>query len=314
MISIIYFTSYGEKIAYRLKDYFNEVCLYNKSTYRDNLKEIFKNSRAVIFISSTGIAVRLVAKFLKSKYEDPAVIVIDDGANFVISLLSGHIGGANELCKNVANILKATPVITTSTDIHNIEAVDVFAKKKGMVIENKESLKLISSAMIEGEKIDLIKDVEVEYEYINKSKDADIALYITYKRVEDKRPHLILRPKVLNVGIGLKRGISIDTLYDVLNTAFLKNDLSINSIKQIASFEFKKEEEALWGLKERLKVPLIFFKKDEINRIDCERDDFVYKSVGVNAVSEPCARLLGGRLIVKKFKKDGVTISVCLEE
>ncbi|GIW48632.1 MAG: hypothetical protein KatS3mg079_108 [Caloramator sp.] len=314
MISIIYFTSYGEEIAYKLKQHFKDACIFNKNTYKGNLENIFNNSRAIIFISSAGIAVRIVSKFLKSKYQDPAVLVIDDAANFVISLISGHIGGANELCREISHFLSATPVITTSTDIHNIYAVDLFAKKNNMIIENIDNLKLISTAMIEKKEIDLIKDIDVDYDYRYKSKNSNIALYITYKRVEEDRPHLILRPKVLNVGIGLRRGVDFNTLYNSLLTAFFLNNLSINSIKAVASYELKRDEEALWRLKERLNVPLIFFKKEEIDMVDCDRDEFVFKSVGVMAVSEPCAKLLGGRLIVKKFKKDGVTISICLEE
>ncbi|WDC84909.1 cobalamin biosynthesis central domain-containing protein [Caloramator sp. mosi_1] len=239
MISIIYFTSYGEKIANRLREYFDCVYTYDKSSYKVNMEKIFNSSKSIVFISSTGIAVRTISKFLKSKYDDPAVIVIDDGGNFVISLLSGHIGGANELCLKIANILKATPVITTSTDVHNIYAVDLFAKEHNMLIENKENLKLISLAMIEKKRIDLIKDVSVDYDYKFKSKDSEIALYITYKKVQDSRPHLILRPKVLNVGIGLKRGISYEALYRTLYYAFDNNDISINSIKRLQALNLK---------------------------------------------------------------------------
>lgn len=314
MISIIYFTMFGEKIAKKIEENIDNIVLYDKSNYKENMEYIFKSSDAIIFISATGIAVRTIAPYIQSKFSDPAVIVIDDEARYVISLLSGHVGGANEMAIKLANILNATPIITTSTDIHNIEAIDVFAKKNNLFIENKELIKTISQAMLNGEEIDIISDISVKPSYKNISSSANLAIYVTYKIVNDNRKHLVLRPDVLNVGIGIRRGVNAETILSVLYEVFEKNNLSINSIKAIASYELKKNEEGLENIKRILNKPLVFFSKEEINSIECEKDEFVYKSVGVYAVSEPCAKLLGGKLLVKKYRKDGVTISVCLED
>lgn len=314
MISIIYFTKFGEIISKKLNDNLDNIVIYDKSNYKENMEYIFKNSDVIVFISATGIAVRIIAPHIQSKFNDPAVIVIDDEGRYVISLLSGHVGGANEMALKLAKILNATPIITTSTDIHNIEAIDVFAKKNKLYIENKELIKTISQAMLSGEEIDIVTDISVKPSYKHISSSANLAIYITYKIVKEERKHLVLRPRVLNVGIGIRRGVNAETILNVLNEVFEKNNLSINSIKAIASYELKKDEVGLFELKKILNKPLIFFSKDEINEIECEKDEFVYKSVGVYAVSEPCARLLGGKMLVKKYRKDGVTISVCLEE
>lgn len=116
-------------------------------------RSIMGEFQNIIFISSTGIAIRSIAPYIKSKDKDPAVIVIDSSSKYVISLLSGHIGGANDLTIKVADIIKAQPIITTATDNLGIVAPDIIAKKYNLVIEDLKKAKEISAKLVHGEKV-----------------------------------------------------------------------------------------------------------------------------------------------------------------
>ena len=117
--------------------------------------EKFSDSDALIFIGATGIAVRSIAPYVASKKSDPAVLVVDECGKFVISLLSGHLGGANELALKTAEILEAIPVVTTATDLHHRFAVDVFAKKNHLHFTEREAAKQISAAVLDGKQVGL---------------------------------------------------------------------------------------------------------------------------------------------------------------
>ena len=141
-IACLYFTSSGETIAKRIvksSDY--EVHIYSKENYKSNLNDIFEHYNGIVFISSTGIAVRISAPFIKNKQIDPAIVVVDDLGRYSISLLSGHIGGANELAKNIAGYLNNQVIITTASDGRGIEAIDMFAKRNNLFIESFEDAK-----------------------------------------------------------------------------------------------------------------------------------------------------------------------------
>ena len=127
--------------------------IYEYDKMNEVIKNIFAEYEAIIFFTSTGIAVRMIAPFIVHKVKDPAVIVLDEKANFVISLLSGHLGGANELTLKIADILNAMPVITTATDTNKIIAPDVVARKYNLVPYPLEHIKVINSALIQQQKV-----------------------------------------------------------------------------------------------------------------------------------------------------------------
>ncbi|WP_251860193.1 cobalt-precorrin 5A hydrolase [Clostridium sp. Marseille-Q2269] len=179
--------------------------LHKKMYFKDekfNLKEIvekaFANYEAIIFISSTGIAVRAIAPFIKSKDKDPAVIVIDSTGKYVISLLSGHLGGANELTENIAKILEAEPVITTATDNLNIKAPDIIAKENDLVIEDLKKAKDISALLVNGEKVAFVDEenlVGFPKGYIHNIEDAKGVVLVTSKDNVEK--YLINKARAL---------------------------------------------------------------------------------------------------------------------
>ena len=132
----------------------------------DNLsglvKDIFKKYNALIFVGACGIAVRAVAPYIKDKSKDPAVVVVDEEGNFAIPVLSGHIGGANDLAKKIAALTNGTAVITTATDINDKFSVDTFAVKNNLHIRDTKLIKEISSRVLEGQKIGLYTDYELK--------------------------------------------------------------------------------------------------------------------------------------------------------
>ena len=165
-ISIICFTltgqQTGEKLKKALEKQKHAVSLYAKSKYiSDSIKEStkewageqFESADGIIFIGATGIAVRSIAPYVASKKTDPAVLVTDECGKFVISLLSGHLGGANELALQAAEALHAVPIVTTATDLEGKFAVDVFAKKNNCHIFRMKEAKEVSAALLAGEKV-----------------------------------------------------------------------------------------------------------------------------------------------------------------
>lgn len=125
------------------------------SRLRDSLRECFHAHSCHIFITAAGIAIRCIASLLQSKARDPAVLVIDQRGRFVISLLSGHLGGGNEMTARAAGILGATPVVTTATDVEGLPALDVLAREKGLAIANLDAVKGVSAALLAGRKVAL---------------------------------------------------------------------------------------------------------------------------------------------------------------
>lgn len=165
-LSIICFSLTGLETAIRLKTEFEKqghrVLLASKSKYlKDSIQESvlkwtesrFSADDGILFVGACGIAVRSIAPYVASKKSDPAVLVIDECGKFVISLLSGHLGGANELALTASEILNAQAVVTTATDLHERFAVDIFAKKNGCDIMNMTAAKEVSAAVLAGEKV-----------------------------------------------------------------------------------------------------------------------------------------------------------------
>ncbi|MBQ3473447.1 MAG: hypothetical protein IJH35_05225 [Methanobrevibacter sp.] len=168
-ISIIAFTDNGMEIAYKLfdslsKDELNDVNFTRcgKGALSAWSEEHFSHSDALVFIGAIGIALRAIAPYIKTKTKDPAVVVVDELGQFSIPILSGHIGGANELAIKISEILNAIPVITTATDINNVFAIDTWAKRQGLKILNPECIKLVSSKLLKGEEIHIKTDYEIK--------------------------------------------------------------------------------------------------------------------------------------------------------
>lgn len=279
-----------------------------------------------VFIFSAGIAVRLIAPLLKSKMTDPAVVVVDDNGTHAVSLISGHVGGANALAYKIAGILGATPVITTATDTNGLPAIDVIAKEKKLYIETPRNIKRINMAFLMGKPVhihDPLGLIENELHGVSlaegSSNDQSLEkIYCSHEIEPVSRETMVLRPLVLSVGIGCNRGVGVEDIHDFLALVFTEGNLSMNSIKRLASIDLKKKEPGLLSLAEKMNLTLDFHTREALNSVTAIEtpSPMVEKHVGVKSVSEASAILSAGhgRLIVTKKKNKDVTIAVAIEK
>jgi cobalt-precorrin 5A hydrolase len=303
------------------------------TNFSQTICEHFGQYRAHIFIMAVGIVVRTIAGHLIHKTKDPAVVVLDEAGQFAISLISGHLGGANDLAGKAARITGGQAVITTATDVNQLPAIDVLAQEKGLKIINPSAIKTVNMALISGRKItlydpyrlfegqawplapsilphDLLKD-----QIRAKLNDASAGVLIDDRKwIDLKQTVLILRPGTLAVGVGCNRHTKANEMLALLETTFKRFNLAISSIATLASVDIKADEEGLLALAAKLNLNLNLYSRralDQVKNVPTP-SIIVKKHLGVNSVCEAAA-ILGagmGPLIVPKHKSQNVTIAV----
>lgn len=324
------FTHSGSKIGEKLSniDTLDIEHIENKGLkggVKEHLQENYKYYDAIVFISATGIAIRMMLPYIKHKTKDAAIVVVDDKGKFSISLLSGHIGGANKIAKIVGESIEAIPVITTASEARGFKAIDDFTKENGYYIENRKYLTKIMAMMVNGDKIGLISKEDIDLDYTNLKKIENLknlkdikALIIIDKDMETVSmsiPYICLKSKDINIGIGCKKGMETLRIIEAIEKELKHLNISASRIKAIGTVEVKKDEKAIIEVARHFKSPLKIFSLEEINKVEdmFQKSDFVKKTIGVYSVSEPSAFLLGGNLIVRKAKHNGITISISKE-
>jgi cobalt-precorrin 5A hydrolase len=328
--AVITFTEQGDKIADILASSF-DIDLYSKKKQSDfNFKEISKkvmeSYSGIIFISSTGIAVRAIAPYIKSKDMDPAVLVIDNSCSYVISLLSGHLGGANELTLKVSKLLAAQSIITTATDKLGVTAPDMVAKENELVIEDLKKAKHIAALLVEGKRIGFFDEkgiVQTPDGYSSNLDDISGLLYVGSSESINKHlqvqnastlsvPMLKLIRRNIVLGIGCRKDFSPQKMRQTVLSVIKEHNIDIRAIKSISTVELKKDEVAINALVDYFKCQLEIFTTEDIRAIQhkFEGSDFVEKTIGARAVSEPCVELSGARIISRKMKLDGMTLCI----
>ena len=324
-IGVISVTIQGDEISKRLSEFFH-VTLFSKNAIPNfNLssvtKELMEKYEAIIFISSTGIAVRAIAPYLKSKAIDPAVIVIDSTGSFVISLLSGHLGGANELTLKLAKCIKALPVITTATDNLGLIAPDIIARENHLIIDDLKKAKIISSKLVAGKIVAFIdenNEISLPKGYTESIEGAEGLVYVTNKQTlpETERTTyfetLKLIRKNIILGIGCKKDFPVDKMRESVLSILKQYNLDIRAVKFVATVEVKKNETAILELNKFFKSELNIWSIEEIRRVEHKYvgSNFVQKTIGARAVCEPCAELSGGILLTGKIACNGMTICI----
>ena len=316
--AVFCFSESGAKIAEKLCSLLglDKACIYNRIP--NDMGTLFTQNDALIFISACGIAVRAVAPYRKSKTTDPAVVVIDDQGRYVIPVLSGHIGGANELAEKIALLLDATSVITTATDGAGKFSCDSWAVQNDCVIASMQAAKEISAAILKRD-IPIVSDYKLPSSLpagLVQGESGDIGIYIGIHKKAPFKTTLQLIPHTLTVGIGCRKGTSEEHLLSAIKTVFADNNLDIRAIGRIASIDAKKEERGLLSLAKGLNAELVFYTADELNAVDGNFDEsaFVKDTVGTGNVCERSAVIDGSKLIVKKTVMDGVTVAVAEKE
>lgn len=285
--------------------------------------EQLEQKNALLFIGACGIAVRSIAPYLTDKLKDSPVLVMDEKGRYVIPILSGHMGGANELAVLLAGATGAKPVITTATDLNEKFAVDLFAKRNRLSIANREGIGKVSAKILEGKEITIAIEAGHREENGTVPEGVRVAEYPPLGPVdvvissEKNMSHgaLFLRPREYVIGIGCKRGIPTEKIEELISWKIKELGISVEQIFAAASVSQKRNEQGIiaWCRKEG--IPFLTYSPEELQKVEgaFKSSSFVKDTVGVGNVCERAA-VRGcegeGRLIAPKWVKDGVTIAV----
>lgn len=311
------FTQNGNRLAKKLAEAIGgeaERC-NEQHTLSEWTETYFHTADCLIYVGAAGIAVRAIAPFLQSKDTDPAVVVVDEGGNFAIPILSGHLGGANALARKISRACGALPVITTATDVNGIFAVDEWAKEQGCAVENIHKIKEVSGRLLEGKEIYIKSDWQIAGECpenvcLTEGENYDVRLSIS--RGEETALRII--PKIAVLGIGCRKGISAQKIEETCDAFLWEAGVHEKAIALAASIDLKKEEEGLLQFCKAHAFPFRTFSAEELRQMqgDFSSSAFVQGITGVDNICERSAVFGGGMLYQKKFIGDGVTMALAL--
>ena len=333
-VSVLAITKNGINIGEKLKELFpnwdifvpsklsneNKSIIWYSEPTSDKIIELFKNSNALICLFSLGAVIRLIAPYLKDKKTDPAVIVIDDKTNFVISVLSGHIGGANELTQEISEKLNALPVITTAADVNKTIAVDLVGREFGWKIDDETTVTKISAHMVNAESIGVFQQTGNKKWYKKLPKNVTIYNSLEELKKSNSKAYLIIsdtiidnelaqesviyRPQSLVIGIGLHWDTTKDTIKDGIEHCLKKFNLSSKCIAKLVSIKKSEDVQGLIDLGEEMKIPVEYVNREELAEIITPNPSNTVKAFeGTASVSEAAAiKISNGELIVEKQK------------
>lgn len=312
------FTDDGAKLIEKLSDAMTDVSVMGCAAHKDNgsklisvykkvpeiIKDCFRDGIPILFVGACAIAVRYIAPYIEDKAKDIPVIVTDEKGRYVIPILSGHLGGANKLSVMIAAAISATPVNTTATDINETFAIDNFAVENDLAVQNKEKIKSVSKKALKGEPIIIaVRDYIMDEPY-----DCIIS--------DDIVSHdaLVLTQKKYVLGIGCKRGKSLKDIEAAADEVLSRLEIGYDDIYAVASIDLKADEEGLRDFSRKYRIPFFTFTADILKKAKgtFTPSEFVNDAVGVDNVCERAAVVLahGGRLVQKKYARDGVTVAV----
>ncbi len=303
--------------------------------------QYFRQENVLIFIGACGIAVRSIAPFIKDKLTDPAVLVVDEQEQFVISLLSGHVGNANVYAKNIAQMIGATPVISTATDLNNLFAVDTFARQNGLTIADRTLAKEYSARLLEGEILPIVYTEQIQLpQELHHKQELQVQTYQQYGQTQEnselvcmitpyttkKFTHqaksfariLYLIPKQVVIGIGCKRGTDADKLLVFVREILADYQLSEQSIAAVVSIDLKKEEQAICHVAKYFGCDYETYPAEVLQEVEGTfiSSEFVKKVTGTDNVCERSVVRYCGKdtRLCKKIARDGMTIALGLLE
>ena len=292
---------------------------------------------AIIFVGATGIAVRAIAPFIHGKAVDPAVLVIDEAGRYVISLLSGHLGGANALARTAATLIEAEPVITTATDAESAFAVDTFAKENGFLLTDLRKAKEVSAKVLRGEKLRIYSDIPMERlvqrparheAELVPAQDIDRAdIVISYqthilKPAENSSQAIGLRliAKRVHVGLGARKGVTQAEVAAAVATCLEDAGIDPRAVVALASIDLKKQEAGILAYSYECGVPFVTYTAEELRTVEgaFAGSSFVQSVTGVANVCERAAAYAAGRsghaeVLVHKTIHGNVTTAVAVE-
>ena len=292
------------------------------------LEKQFHEFRQHIFIAATGLAVRCIAPLLAGKAVDPAVVALDHHGEFVVSLLSGHLGGANELARQVAAVTRGQAVITTATDVEGLPAPDLLALRAGLRVLNPAAIRVVNAALLAGKTIalqdpegwlqDRLTEGEAQYFHCTNGDDAVPlpafpCVHVTWRKTAPSVNCLLLAPPALCLGVGCRRGVTASEVLDLIHKVCAESDLELKAVTCLASADLKADESGLVEAARVLGVPLLTFSAGELAAYPpAEISPKASSALGLPGVCEPAARCAahGGPLLAHKQTLGRVTLAV----
>jgi cobalt-precorrin 5A hydrolase len=323
-------------IVYAPEKYSQPGVVPMEQKFDEFVKERYQSVDAIVGVMATGIIIRAVAPLLQGKLVDPAVVGVDAQGRFVISLLSGHYGGANQLTRLIADGIGATPVVTTASDVMGKRSVDELAK-----VLNPLSLVAVNSAIVNGgkivfvtlgsTKIPLPTIVGFDMKQAVTAKEAagivngyDAGAVIARETPPSKlfvKPITFLKPLTVAVGLGARKEISEEAVVEAVKTALARAHVPLERVDRIATVSIKKDSQSMIDAAEKLSLKLEFVGIDALGKFrhpDLSADsEIVKRNIGVGGVCERAALITAGekpRLILKKTVLNGVTVAVAKGE
>lgn len=308
---VITLTNGAYRLAKSIQEKMEVEIYHQPRPFKAQVGKLFKSHESLLFIMATGIVVRVIADFIEDKTTDPGVLVMDEKGDFVISLLSGHLGGANEQAIKLSKLLDCTPVITTASDVNKVLSIDMFAKKYKLILKDMEGAKRLTQQLVNGHLVQIVGLENIsEKGYTYQSSSALVE--ISHQKIASHSVQLL--PKNLVLGVGCRRGTSKEDLWAFIKESFKRNGLAVECISNIGSAWIKGDEKGLIDLSSDLNVPFVTFTKEEIEKVDhlFDGSDFVREQIGVSSVSMPCGYLASdcGILMMEKIKHKGMTLSI----
>ena len=329
------FTEKGSALAKRVMDSWGDgqIILRKEEPLSDWVEKAFGQRAAVLFIGATGIAVRAIAPYVQDKLTDSPVVVMDEMGNYVIPILSGHVGGANDIAIKIARSIGGVPVITTATDINGVFAVDVFARRNQLRIMNREGIGKVSARLLSGQTVTMEvdgKSIEWLKEQIEQSRRTDMDRIVPVQRRErdefvdiwisktaplEHTVSIWLKPKEYILGIGCRRGKSRGELEDFLQHVCKEYGIGWEDIAGFASIDRKKDESGIVALAQMYGIPFWVYSRERLLQVkgSFTSSPFVESQVGVDNVCERAALLAAGnqgQIICPKIAQNGMTVAI----
>ena len=282
--------------------------------------ERFASCQLLIFVGAAGIAVRAIAPYIRSKLSDPAVLSVDEQGVFVIPLLSGHIGGANEWARKLAALLGATAAVTTATDRAGLFAVDEWAARRGMALSALTAAKHIAAALVGGRPVQFCTNFPVAGALpplVQQCSSGRLGFTVTIGAADQPYDEtLCLYPAIVHIGIGCRRGTAAAVLEEALCKALLEAGISRKAVKAVATIDLKAQEAGLLTMTAHYGWPLHCYSAAALQALpgSFSTSEFVRTITGIDNVCERAAVLSsGGQLVYKKHIINGVTVAIAIE-
>ena len=276
----------------------------------------FSQSDGLVYVGAAGIAVRAIAPHLKSKTTDPAVVVVDECARYAIPILSGHLGGANDLARAIGRVCGAIPVLTTATDVNSVFAVDEWAKRQNCLVLNPERIKTVSAKLLAGGTVRVQSSWPIAGQppwNVCQTEDRGADVLLDIHPGTGEKLHLV--PRIAVLGVGCKKNVSFQMLEAALAAFLERTGVCEQAISAVASIDLKKNEPGLLDLCAAHGWPLKTYPAEQLREVEGQftPSAFVKGVTGVDNVCERSAVLAsGGTLCQGKTARDGITMALAL--